>query len=151
MKEASKISIRKAQSSDIEQIFLFEREYIIEHEPEQLAKWDSVKYRTMELLVSNLKRMFVATVDGQLAGHGYWSIYLGQPCIYSIYLLKDYRLMGIAAGLMKTIEKQIFDNGHKKITLSTLVTNPAQHFFDKMSYEVLAIEDGWIHYSKTMK
>lgn len=103
----------------------------------------------MELLLSNLERMFIATVDGQLAGHGYWSLYLEKPCIYSIYILKSYRHMGIATGLMNRIEKQIFDSGYHKITLATLVTNPAQHLFEKINYEILAIKDGWIHYSKT--
>lgn len=149
MRETEKINIRKAKESDLEEIYQFEREYIIEHEPNQLEKWDAIKDKTMTLLTSNLGRMFVASVDGCLAGHCYWSLYQEEACVYSIYISKVFRKMGIASRIITETEKDIFDCGHNKVTLSTLVTNPAQHLFDKMDYERLEVKDGWIYYSKS--
>jgi GNAT superfamily N-acetyltransferase len=149
-KESEGFNIRKAQNDDLEKIYSFEREYIIEHESDQLSKWDLIKEKTMGVLRYNLGRMFVATVDGKLVGHGYWDIYFEEPCICSIFILKVYRNIGIATGLMKVIENQIFKKEYSKVNLSTLEINSAQYLFNKLNYTVIETKDGWIHYSKRL-
>lgn len=148
MNEKININIRKAKENDLEEIYKFERAYIFEHESNQLERWDAIKDRTMTTLRSNLERMLVAVVDKRLAGHCYWSLYHKEPCIYSIYISNDFRKMGIASSLIIQAEKEIFDCGYNKVTLATLITNPAQHLFDKMNYKRLEVKDGWIYYSK---
>ena len=146
----SKINIRTATVDDLDEIYLFERGYMEEYEPNQLARWETVKDKTMELLRNNITNMFVATVDDHIAGHVYWSILDGYPCIFSIYISKDYRRMGLASRLMHTAEEHVYDNGYSKLTLSTLVNNTAQHLFDRLGYERTSVTDGWINYIKVM-
>lgn len=147
----NKCYIRKAILSDLKQIYMFEREYIIEHEPNQLSKWDAIRTKTMELLTNQLEKIYVATVNEELVGHVFWSIYLEQPCVYSIYVHKKFRSRGIASELLHYLEKQIVEQGYNKLTLSTLETNPAKYLFEKSDYVVLDIKNGWIEYSKPMK
>lgn len=151
MNKIGAIKIRKAQQIDMTQIYSFEREYIIEHENSQLSKWDSAKDRIMEMLNNNINRMFVATVEGEILGHGYWSFHLDEPCIFSIYISKNHRHIGIATLLMGAMEREIFESGYKKITLSTLETNPAQYLFNKMNYKEVDRIDGWINFVKSIK
>ncbi|GKX30887.1 hypothetical protein SH1V18_33670 [Vallitalea longa] len=148
MIDKSKILIRLAEESDIDEVYLMEREYIIEHEFEQLFRWDSAKERNMKMMLDNIHRMFVATIDSKVIGHSYWSIYNDDPCVFSIYISKNYRNMGIATDLMIKVEEQIYKSNYKKITLSTLETNPAQYLFNKLNYEEIGRKDGWINYEK---
>lgn len=144
------IHVRRAKESDIQDIYQFERNYIIEHEPNQLDKWDSVKSHTLEMLRNNIDKMFVASVNSDLVGHTYWSILDGNPCIYSIYISENSRKLGLATRLIKKAEEQICEMGYHTVTLSTLVTNPAQNVFNKLGYEVTSIKDGWINYIKKL-
>lgn len=145
-----KFLIRLAKESDIDQVYLMEREYIIEHENEQLARWDSAKERNMKMLQDNIHQMFVSTIDDKIAGFGYWSIHNDDPCVFSIYISKDHRKMGMATELMDNMEKQIHKSGYTKMTLSTLETNPAQYLFNKLNYEEIGRNDGWINYEKSI-
>lgn len=144
------IHIRKAQESDIKSIYQFERNYIIEHEPNQLDRWDSAKKHTLEMLRNNIDRMFVASIECDLVGHCYWSLSYGNPCIYSIYISENSRKLGLASKLISKVEEQIRENEYQIVTLSTLVINPAQNVFSKLGYEVTSIEDGWINYKKDL-
>ncbi|WDV45797.1 GNAT family N-acetyltransferase [Clostridiaceae bacterium M8S5] len=146
--KVDEVIIRKAKRNDINRVYLFEREYMIEYEPEHLDRWDSVKDKTMKLLSGSIDRMYVATVGDKLVGHSYWNIYKEEPCVYSIYVTEDFRRKGIANKLINSIEKQVTDSGYNKVTLSTLVTNQAQYLFNKMGYEVVDIKDGYINYNK---
>lgn len=146
-----KAIIRKAKESDIETIYNFERAYIIEHEPDELERWENAIERIYDNLKSYLATMFVAEVEGVVAGHGYWGMYEGMPCIYSVYIDKAYRKGGIGYGLMEAMDLEIEEKGHKSSSLATLVSNPAQHLFDKCGYERTDVKEGWIHYEKTFE
>lgn len=150
MKETELVNIRKATHQDIQRIYEFERQYIKEHEPEQLSKWDTAKDKTIEQLFYSLDRMYVVRVQEKIVGHSYWSSYLDKPCIFSIYVLKEYRHKGFATAMMSRMEEDIMEGGNNVVTLSTLETNPAQHLFDSLGYVRVGITGGWIHYIKSL-
>ncbi len=144
------VIIAKASIEDLDQIYQFERKYILEHEPYMISKWDGIRSKTKKTLMENLSRIFVAVSADELVGHGYWAIHEGYPCIYSLYVLNDYRGQGIGHKLMLSIEESIISNGYNKMKLSTLESNQARHLFDKMAYSRIALQDGWIHYEKSI-
>lgn len=144
------MKIRPAKQSDIDEVYLMEREYIIEHEIKQLTKWDAVKERNIKCILDNIHRMFIAVVDNKIVGFSYWSIHDDLPCVFSIYITKYYRRMGIATALIEMIEKDIHNSGYKEMILSTLETNPAQYFFCKKNYLEIYRKNGWINYKKVV-
>ncbi len=143
--------IREAFESDLDKIYLFERKYIIEHEKDELIRWDNAKERILNNLYENLDNMFVATKDNLIIGHVFWSIYNSNPSIYSIYVDKNYRNLKIASTLISTAENHILNNNFDKVTLSTLETNPARYLFNNIGYEQVNIVNGWINYIKYLK
>lgn len=140
--------IRKAQKSDIEVIYLFERQYIIEHEINQLERWEKVREKTMNTLEKNISRMFVAVSKGNILGQGFWSMHNQNPCIFSIYVPKEHRKKGIATTLIRKMENQILECDNNIVKLSTLVSNPAQFLFNKLGYIEVKRESDWIDYIK---
>lgn len=150
MNKSKQFNIRKALPEDISKIFDFEREYIIEYERNQLEKWDQSADKTKELLMRSINSMFTATVKSKLAGHGFWGIYENKPCVYSLYVDKDYRRNGIAKEIMIALENDLIHSSYHEVTLSTLQSNPAQFLFKKLDYRIIKIKDGWIHYKKKL-
>lgn len=146
-----KATIRKIKEEELQIVYEFERSYIIEHEPDQLEKWDDAKERIFETLKSYTNTMFVAVVDEQVVGHGYWGMYEGLPCVYSLYIDKDHRKGGLGFALMERLDKDIEEKGHKISSLATLVTNPAQYLFEKAGYERTDEKDGWIQFEKNFE
>lgn len=131
--------IREAMLGDIETIYGFERNYIIEHEPHMLVKWDGAKSKTLGRLKASVDNMFVATIGDDTVGHVYWSLLDNGPCIYSIYVVLEARRMGIATSLLKRCEDHIVDNGYNQVVLLTLLTNPAQQLYLDMEYIMTGI------------
>ncbi len=143
--------VRKAVLSDIDQIYQFERAYMVEHEPNRLKLWEKRSDSTKNQLNNCLPFICIAEVDGNIVGHGYWSLYEEKPSVYSIFVLKSYRGQGIGKTLMTAIEASVVESGFDLITLSTLESNPAQHLFDQMGYQRLNVIDRWIRYEKILE
>ncbi len=142
--------VREALESDLDKIYLFEREYIIEHEKDELLIWEKAKERMMKSLYDNLDKIFVATKDNVIVGHVFWSIYNSTPSIFSIYVDKNYRNLKIASNLINTAEKHILNNNYASVALSTLETNPAKYMFSNIGYEQVNIVNGWINFVKQL-
>ncbi len=145
------ILVLKAVRSDLDQIYQFERAYMIEHEPNRLKLWEERSDLTKNQLNNSLPSICIAEVDGNLVGHSYWSFYEEKPCVYSIFVLKSYRGEGIGKTLMTAIEASVVESGFDVVILSTLESNPAQHLFDRMGYQRLDVINGWIKYEKYLK
>lgn len=141
-------AIRKAITTDLQAIYRLERAYIIEHEADQLARWDVAKERIRQGLMDNLGNMVVSESEGSITGLCYWSMHEGTPCIYSIYVDGNYRRQGIASKLMQAIEKEVIDQHYTRLSLSTLINNPAQYLFESFDYNEIRRENGWIYYLK---
>ncbi len=142
------VKIQFAQLDQLNDVYEFERAYMVEHEPDQVAKWEAAKDHTLGFLQDHLETMVVAVEGGQVAGYGYWSYHEESPCIFSVYVGPAFRGQGIAPKLLQAMEDQIKDYGHQQVTLSTLETNPAQGLFVRMNYKEVKRQDGWIHYEK---
>lgn len=145
------ISIRKAIPTDLQFVYQLERAYIIEHESDQLERWDAAQEHIEQGLLDHLNGMYVSEIDGRIIGHGHWAIKEHTPCIYSIYVHKDHRRQGIASMLMTQMEEDVREHGQITLTLSTLISNPAQHLFGVLKYKEIKQENGWIYYSKSLR
>ena len=145
-----KTFIRKAISIDLQAVYQLERAYMMEHESEHLERWDAAQERIFQGLLDNLNHMFVSELGGTITGLGYWAMYEGLPCIYSIYVSRRSRRQGIASKLMIAMEQDVRDQRYTTLTLSTLVSNPAQHLFDVLNYEEIRRENEWIYFTKIL-
>jgi len=142
--------IRKATQEDLPKVYEFEREYITTVEPDHLGRWDDAGDHVMETLESNMDHMFVADAGGQLAGHAYWALHDGHPCVYSVFVADDFRRLGIALALMRALEENMALCGYHEVTLSTLTVNPAQHLFARLGYTQTQTKDEWMYYIKEL-
>lgn len=145
------MEIRKADVVDIDIVYEFERQYFIEHEPENLLKWEREKEKTMDFLLNRMTQMFVSVEDQSVVGYAYWDLLGSEPDLYSIYVDPDYRGKGIAYELMTAIEEHVLDRGYDAIKLETLVTNPARFLFEKKGYIFDREEEGWLYYRKNLE
>ena len=146
----SNLIYRKARLQDVPQIYLFETAYIDEIEPENSERWAHTKDKTVAQLEANVEKMFVAEVDGKLAGHIYWNIHADKPHIFSIYVLKAFRRVGVARKLMLLAERDIQENGFQQCLLSTRTHNPAKNLFDEIGYQLIEQDNGWFHLEKNL-
>lgn len=144
----TQIIIRKAMVDDLPFIYQFEQKYIEEIEPDNLAKWQAAKVRIEQLLESNIERVFVAEHQDSLIGHCYWSLYEGEPHIYSIFVLKEHRGKGLASNLMQHVERNCQESGFESCWLETHETNPAKYFFRLSGYEFIECKANWEYYVK---
>lgn len=145
------ICIRKAAVSDLDQVYQFERAYMLEHEPTMVRRWDEGLDRTVRQLHQCLSSMYVAEGQGHVIGHAYWSIYEKSPCVFSLFVHQAHRGDGVGKKLMNELERSVMAAGYNHMTLSTLTNNAAQYLFDHMGYIKLDIADGWISYRKELK
>jgi len=141
---------RKANMHDIVDILIAEREYMIEHEPDHLDRWDGAINAIKTSLQNSLERMVICEIDGKVAGHSFWNTKDQMANVNSIFVRNEYRRMGIAKELLAYIEKDVKASDYSLLTLETLTKNPAQHLFDK-SYTRKKESNGWIYYEKNLK
>lgn len=146
----SKIKYRNASHKDISKIYHFEACYMQEIEPENFQAWSNAKTNNYNLLIENIKNMYIAENESGMIGHCYWSFIDSTPYIFSIYITQKYRNKGIARELLKLIENQIKANGFKICLLSTRENNPAKSLFNKLGYHIIEHQDGWFELKKSI-
>ena len=145
-----KINIRKAKQADLTQIYSLEEEYIKEIEPENLARWKAAEVGIKAQLQSSLKNIFVVEDDNRIIGHCFWELLEGTAHIYSICVTKAYRRKGLASQLMTFTESDCRAKGHKRISLQTRRTNPAEFLFQRLEYTYLEEKENWLYFEKAL-
>lgn len=143
-------NIRKGSKEDIPKLYLFEQKYIKEIEPENLELWNKSKNNILKVFRDNISRTYVCCCGKDIVAHAYWSPHDGKPCVYSVFVEKQYRKNNIASLLMEKIENQVKGKGYDAIELSTLTSNPAQYLFEKLGYRKTETVNGWICYTKSI-
>lgn len=142
--------IRKATMEDIKKLIVFERNYMIELEPQHLEKWEKLIEKTRNFLIESLESIVVVEENKEVIGHAYWSLSKGKPCVYSIYVVEAFRRKGVANLLMEALETDVIQNGYNEITLQTLIDNPAQYTFNRFGYITDHQKNGYLQYTKKL-
>jgi len=141
--------LRQATPQDLSLVFRLERAYIEEFEPGSAPGWNGAIDRHLEQWVSNLSRMFIAEMEGEVVGYYFWEVKNEEAILSSINVLTDYRRQGIGALLLKHFESEAFKSGVARLVLGVIKHNPAKHLYEDAGYVFAGDEGDYSYYEKS--
>jgi ribosomal protein S18 acetylase RimI-like enzyme len=94
-----------------------------------------ISEKTLKSKLEN-KEIYVAKNNGKTIGWLRYNLFWDNiPFLNMIYILENYRKMGIGRKLLEYWENEMRQNGYKNVLTSTQSNEEAQHFYRKMGYK----------------
>jgi GNAT superfamily N-acetyltransferase len=144
------LSFRCASPMDLPLVFRLERAYIQNFESEALRAWESAADRHIEQWVSNLSRMYMAEMAGNVVGYYFWEMEIDNAGLSSINVLPDFRRQGIGTALLQHFERNASKEGATLLTLGAIEHNPARHMYEAAGYLFFRKEGSYRYYRKSL-
>lgn len=117
--EETKMTIRTATESDLK--------ILCDHDKHISA----AEHRN----IIGLKRVLIAEDNGKFIGWLRWNLFWDNiPFMTMLYIIEDYRNMGIGTSLVKTWEDLMNKENYRMLLTSSLSDETAQHFYRKLGY-----------------
>jgi ribosomal protein S18 acetylase RimI-like enzyme len=142
--------VRPASPLDLPLVFRLERAYIEDFEPELLRGWQGAIDRHLEQWVSNLTRMHMVEMAGQVVGYYFWEVKRKHAVLSTINVLPYYRRQGVGALLLKHFESHALNSGMALLTLGVLEDNPAKRLYETAGYVFVRREGDYRYYEKSI-
>lgn len=98
------------------------------------------KHVSAEILKKKIgdKNILIAEADGEFAGWLRYNFFWDEiPFMNMLFVLPEFRGVGIGEKLVREWERQLFGSGYKMLLTSTQADEYAQHFYRKQSYKDL--------------
>ncbi len=94
-----------------------------------------IKKTILEKAITD-KQVFILFSDGDFAGWLRWNLFWDEiPFMNMLYLLPEYRGLGLGTQLVSFWEHEMAGLGYDKVMTSSQANECAQHFYRKLGYQ----------------
>ncbi|WP_181156977.1 GNAT family N-acetyltransferase [Paraburkholderia sp. BL21I4N1] len=138
--------IRRARATDLPTIYLGERDYIRQIEPQQEARWTDGMHFHLKQWTNDLDRMFIAESGESAVGYFFWEVHGEAAVLASIYVIPDRRGNGLGQQLLAQFIADARAQGFSQLTLGVKADNPARRLYEKAGFSYTHDEHGYRHY-----
>jgi ribosomal protein S18 acetylase RimI-like enzyme len=139
--------LRPARVGDLPTIWLGERAYMREIEPEREARWTAATDRNLAFWIAGLERTRVLESDGAPAGYEAWAQRDGVAVLTTIHVFDGYRRAGRGALLLRAFVDDARAQGFAELTLGVHRDNSARRLYERHGFVHGHDEGDYCHYT----
>lgn len=150
MGDRNDVHLLPGEAADLPLIFQLERDYIADHEPQNVSAWHSAMHRHLEQWVRCLPHTIVAAVGDEKVGYMFWEKSSLTAILASIHVKPDYRRRAIGRLLLARFEENAAHSGCVVAELHVFEGNPAKSFYEAAGYGVTGYAAPYVNLTKAL-
>ena len=140
------VRFRIAEPLDLPAIYLLERQYMEDIEPDSLARWIRATDRNLRLWIENLGRAVVAEDAGGLIGYQMWIPHGTEATLASVNVVPSHRRRGLGRLLLDRFVDDAHAAGRTVLKLGVHRTNPARALYEQAGFQQVGTDEDYLLY-----